>query len=60
MASCRSTSALDQKVRSYRDPITYSFEAHSPYTEEDPLLKLLNKAKETSRQIKEWEKKHLW
>ena len=59
-AGCSATSSLD-KTRSYRDPVTYSFEAYTTSSaEQDPLLQLMTQVKESSRQIKEWEKKHLW
>lgn len=56
---CSFDASLKQ-TQSYRDPVTYSFEAYTPYTEEDPLLQILTKTKETTRQIREWEKKNLW
>ena len=55
-----STSSSPQKSRPYLDPLTYSFEAYTPYQEEDPLLQMLTKMKESARQIREWEKKYLW
>jgi len=59
LAGCSSTSSLD-KARPYRDPVTYSFEAYTPTTEGDPLLQIVTQVKESSRQIREWEKKYLW
>lgn len=59
LVGCSSSTSLKGSGY-YRDPITYSFEAYTPHTEEDPLLQILTKTKETTRQIREWEKKHLW
>ena len=57
---CSSDSSLKQ-TQSYRDPITYSFEAYTPYIpEQDPLYQFLTQTRETARQIREWEKKNLW
>ena len=47
--------------REYHDPVTYSFEAYTtPYVEQDPFVQFINGVKETSQQIRDWEKKHLW
>ena len=59
-SGCRSGSYLG-RTPSYRDPITYSFEAYTPYPEEEgPLNQVLTNLKKSTRQIREWEKKHLW
>lgn len=61
LLGCSSQSSLERRVRPYRDPITYSFEAYTPaQTEKDALQKLLTGVQETSRQIREQEKKYLW
>ncbi|MBI4436197.1 MAG: hypothetical protein HY590_02135 [Candidatus Omnitrophica bacterium] len=58
-SGCSASSTFTR--REYRDPLTYSFEAYStPYVEQGPFVQLMNSVKETSRQIREWEKKHLW
>lgn|GEM_PF-3540060 len=58
-AGCSSSSSFTR--REYRDPITYSFEAYTtPYVEQDPFVQFIKGVQETSQQIRDWEKKHLW
>ena len=59
LAGCGTNSPFLGRDRYYRDPITYSFEADTPYPENGPS-QLLTQTKEAAEQIREWEKKHLW
>ena len=59
LAGCSTPSVLE-RPRAYQDSLTYTFERKSPPSEGDPMLQIFSSVRSSAKQVKEWEKKHLW